>query len=105
MRTFILALSLAILVTGCGAFEDMAGFAEKQALVQKAIKDKYGWETMVGWNMHNGTLTQVTVMFNADQVRSETIANLEQAAQSGVASAFQSKPKVIYVQVASEPSS
>ena len=105
MRSLILALSLAMLVTACSAFEDMASFTEKQALVQKAIKDKYGWETMVGWNMHNGTLTQVTVMFNADQVRGETIANLEQAAQVGVASAFQSKPQVIYVQVASEPSS
>jgi hypothetical protein len=105
MRSLILSLLLVTLVTGCSALEDMASVTEKQALVQKAIKDKYGWETMVGWNMHNGTLTQVTVIFNADQVRGETIASVEQAAQSGVASAFQSKPQVIYVQVASEPSS
>ena len=104
MRLLILAFSLAVLVSGCNAFEDMAGFMEKQALAQKAIKDKYGWETIVGWNMHNDKLTQVTVMFMADEVRGETIANLEQAAHSGVASAFQSKPQVIYVQVASEPS-
>lgn len=104
MRALILALSFALLQSGCSAFEDMAGFMEKQALVQKAIKDKYGWETMVGWNMHNGALTQVTVSFDAAQVRGETVASLEEAAKSGVAAAFQSKPQVIYVQVASEPS-
>ena len=105
MRTLLLVLSIAVLLAGCSAFEDMAGLMEKQALVQKAIKDKYGWETLVGWNMHNGTLTQVTVSFDAAQVRSETVARLEEAAKSGVAAAFQSKPQVIYVQVASEPSS
>ena len=105
MRALILALSLAVLVSGCRAFEDMAGFMEKQALVQKAIRDKYGWETMVGWNMHNGTLTQVAVSFDAAEVRAETVASLEEAAKSGVAAAFKSKPRVIYVQVASEPPS
>lgn len=104
MKALILALSLTLLLSGCNAFEDMAGFMEKQALVQKAIKDKYGWETMVGWNMHNGRLTQVTVNFDANQVRGETVASLEEAAKLGVATAFQSKPQVIYVQIASGPS-
>ena len=103
MRVFFMAVAILVLLSGCDALQDMSGFMEKQALVQKAIKDRYGWDTMVGWNIHNGTLTQVTVTFNSVQVRRETVAHLEKAAHSGVAAAFKSTPKVIYVQVASEP--
>ena len=68
--------------------------------IQKAIKEKYGLQSQVGWNMHNGVLTQVTVSFDAEKVRDKKVSELEAAAKDAVVSSFKSKPKVLNVQIA-----
>lgn len=61
----------AFLLFGCGFVEDVKGMFEKAQLVSKAIKDKHGWDAQVGWNINNGKLTQVTVVFQAKEVREQ----------------------------------
>jgi major membrane immunogen (membrane-anchored lipoprotein) len=92
-----------LLLFGCGFVEDMKGAFEKSQLVAKAIKDKHGWDTQVGWHINNGKLTQVTVVFHAKEVREQKVATLEDAAVEAIGKAFASKPEVIYVQIASQP--
>jgi len=75
---------------------------EKQALIQNAIKDKYGWDCQAFWSMHNTSLTQVTVVFEANEVRDEKVATLETAVLDAVEDAFSSKPKAISVQIVSK---
>jgi len=91
------------LLNGCGAVDDMKGMFEKQELAQAEIKEKYGWESQLGFKMNNGVLTQVTVILNADQVRNETVKNLETIAKEVVSKVFKSKPRAIYIQIASAP--
>ena len=95
-----LILSVSILLIGCNAVSDMKGMFEKQDLVQKAIKEKYGLQSQVGWSMHNGVLTQVTVVFYAEEVREKKVCELEAAAKEAVASSFSSTPQVLNVQIA-----
>jgi len=53
MRLIIaLTLMVSLLLVGCNAVSDMKGMFEKQELVQKAIKEKYGLHSEVGWNIH-----------------------------------------------------
>ncbi len=78
----------------------MTGMFEKQELVQKAIKEKYGLQSQVGWNINNGVLTQVTVAFDAEEVRDKKVSELEGAAKDAVASSFKSTPRVLNIQVA-----
>jgi hypothetical protein len=93
-------LAVSLLFAGCNAVSDVKGMFEKQGLVQKTIKEKYGLQTQVGWNMNNGVLTQVTVVFAAGEVRDKKVSELEAVAREAIASSFKSSPRMIYVQIA-----
>jgi uncharacterized protein YceK len=101
MRLIILImLSVSILLGGCNAVSDMKGAFEKQESVQKVIKEKYGLQSQIGWNMNNGVLTQVTVIFDAREVRDKKVSELEAVAQDAVTSSFKSSPQTINIQIA-----
>jgi major membrane immunogen (membrane-anchored lipoprotein) len=99
----MLCLLAAALLSACGMVEDMKGAFEKSQLVAKSIKDKHGWNTQVGWNIHNGRLTQVTVVFQSSEVRDQRVGALETAAAEAIVKGFASRPETIFVQVASQP--
>ncbi|HEB50811.1 MAG TPA: hypothetical protein ENI89_09405 [Desulfobulbus sp.] len=103
MRYLVIPLLALLLLTGCDALQDMGSMFEKQGIVQKVIRDRYGWETGVGWNMQNGRLTRVTVSFSAADVAHEKVLTLEQVAREAVGQAFRSTPEVICVQVEIRP--
>jgi len=98
-----LSLALLILFAGCGLVEDVKGMMEKAQAVSKAIKDKHGWETQVGWNLNNGKLTDVTVLFQSKEVREQKVAVLEGAAAEAVAKTLTMKPETLIVQIVSQP--
>lgn len=90
---------ISLLLAGCDAVSDMKGMFEKQELLQKVIKEKYGLESQTGWSINNGTLTQVTVIFSAEEVRYKKVSELEAVAKEAVESSFKSKPQVLNVQI------
>ncbi len=96
----ILIIALSSMLVGCNAVSDMKGMLEKQELVRKSVKEKYDLQSQVGWNMHNGVLTQVTISFDAEQVRDKKVSELEIIAKDAVKTSFKSKPKVLNVQIA-----
>ena len=100
---FTLMLSASLLFLGCGAVGDMKDMFAKQGLVQEAIKENYGLQSQVGWNMHNGVLKQVTVTFSADEVHDKKVSELEVIVQEAVYGAFESTPQVLNVQIACKP--
>ncbi len=100
---FVLILSSSILLFGCGAVSDMKDMFAKQGLVQEAIKENYGLQSQVGWNMHNGILKHVTVVFFADEVRDKKVSELEVVVQEAVHGAFESTPQVLNLQIACKP--
>ena len=103
MNKIIFIALLVLFLGGCDAVDDIKGMFEKQELAQVEIKEKYGWESQLGFNINNGILTQVTVVLNADEVRDETVENLEIIAKEVVSKVFKSEPKAIYIQIASVP--
>ncbi|MCF6443076.1 hypothetical protein L1077_26985 [Pseudoalteromonas luteoviolacea] len=105
MRRIIPIFLALVLLQGCDAADDMIGMFEKQELAQELIKSKYGWESQLGFSIDNGTLTQVTIILEADEVRGETVENLEKVTNEVVSSVFKSTPKAIYIQIASQPES
>jgi hypothetical protein len=103
MRFVAVVFIVLFVFVGCNVVDDLKGAFEKQELIQKTIKDKYGWDSQITWKMHNGVFTHVSVIFSADQVRDEKVSTLEEAALEAVASSFKSTPKIVYVQVACQP--
>lgn len=100
---FVLVVSSSLLFLGCGAVSDMKDMFAKQGLVQEAIKENYGLHSQVGWNMHNGVLKHVTVVFFADEVRDKKVSELEVVVQNAVYGAFESTPQVLNVQISCKP--
>ena len=99
----VLMISSSLLFLGCNAVSDMKDMFGKQGLVQETIKEKYGLQSQVGWNMHNGVLTHVTIVFSADEVRDKRVSELEVIAQEAVSGAFESTPQVLKVQIVCKP--
>ncbi len=99
----VVVFPVLLLLSGCDVLQDMKTMGKKQGIVQKVIRERYGWETGVGWNMQNGRLTRVTVVFPAAGVAHEQVATLERAAREGVRQAFKSTPQVICIQVEIQP--
>jgi major membrane immunogen (membrane-anchored lipoprotein) len=103
MNAILSLLLCSLVLAGCGFVEDVKGMMEKAQAVSKAIKDKHGWDTQVGWNMNNGKLTNVTVLFQAKEVREQKIAALEAAATEAIAKTLTAKPEALILQVVSQP--
>ena len=103
MRFIAIVFIMLFVFVGCNVVDDLKGAFEKQELLRKTIKDKYGWDSQMTWNMSNGVFTHVSVILSADQVRDEEVSTLEEAALEAVASTFKSTPKIVYVQIACQP--
>lgn len=105
MNKLLIVVLAMVMLAGCDTVDDMKGMFEKQKLAQTAIKEKYGWDSQLGFNINNGKLTQVTVVLSAREVRGETVENLENMAKEVVGEVFKSQPQAIYIQIASIPDS
>jgi len=103
MQRNLLLIFIVFLLSSCDAFDDMTGMFEKQELVQNEIKRKYGWESQVAFNIHNGTLTQVTLLLNASEVGDQKVADLELIAKEVIDKTFKSEPQRIFIQISSIP--
>lgn len=99
---YLFFLTILLSLISCNAVNDMKGMFEKQAQVQGFIKNKSGLSCQVGWNMHNGVLTKVTVSFNADEVRDKKVSELESLAIEAIKDSFASKPRAINVNIATK---
>lgn len=82
--------------------EDMRQMTDRQDKLQKLIKEEYGWETQIGWNIHNGVLTQVTVVVDGNEVGNETVSTLETRIKNSIEMVFEKKPKHLFIQISSQ---
>jgi hypothetical protein len=98
MRTlrFACALSAALLVAGCGAVDAMKEGLQHSQDVAQDIEKSLGTKPFVGFNWHNGSLTNVTIAFEGipKGASTEEIAALSRRA---VAARFKQVPENIVI--------
>ena len=68
--------------------------------MKSIIKDEIGIESLVGFNIDNDVLIDVSIVMNAKDVADRSVSELERVAQSAVRQSFESKPRAIYIQIA-----
>ncbi len=100
MRIILLGLVLAIALVGCDTVEDMRDMLDTQEQLRAIIQEDIGVESMVGFNINNGVLIDVTITLNANEVTDRSVSELVRIARSAVKRSFESKPRVIYIQMA-----
>jgi hypothetical protein len=100
MRIILLGLILGIGLVGCDTVEDMRDMIDTQEQLRGIIKEDIGVESLVGFNINNGVLINVTITLNADDVADRSVSELVRIARSAVKRSFESKPRAIYIQMA-----
>ena len=97
-RTLIISIFL-LLLSACDSINDMRN---KQQQAQSIVKEKYGLESQLGFNIHNGRLTQATLVINSNDIKDKTVSELEEMANDVVSDVFENTPKVIFIQIQSD---
>lgn len=100
MRIILLGLVLAIVLVGCDTVEDMRDMLDTQEQLRAIIEEEIGVESLVGFNINNGVLIDVTITLNANDVADRSVSELIRIARSAVGRSFESKPRAIYIQMA-----
>ncbi|MXR67294.1 hypothetical protein GNT65_01155 [Shewanella sp. JBTF-M18] len=101
MKRILCLLIMSVMLVACDAANGLKDMLNKQQKAQNLVKEKYGWDAQVGFEIYNGDLSQVTLVFSADDVRDQSVAHLESIAREVVSATFESAPQAMYIQIAS----
>lgn len=100
MKRILLGLVLAFVLAGCDTVEDLRDMLDTQEQLRAIIKEELGVESLVGFNLNNGVLIDVSITLNANDVADRSVSELTRIARSAVKKSFESKPRAIYIQIA-----
>ncbi len=100
MRISWLGLVLTMVIAGCDTVESMRDTIDTQEQLKGLIMEQIGVESLVRFNISNGTLIDVSFTLNAQDVANRSVHELERIVRSAVKKSFDSKPRAIYIQIA-----
>ena len=86
-----------IALTGCGIVSDMAETQKKSEAVAAALEKELGVKPLVGWNINNGSLTNLTVNFPAEPVEKLSVGELNARVRVVVNQQFERPPEQLVV--------
>ena len=78
----------------------MRDMRDTQDQLKGLIKESIGVDSLAGFNIKGGVLIDVSISLNAEDVADRTVSELKRAARSAVKKSFDSKPRAIYIQIA-----
>lgn len=100
VKIILTGLAFVIAVAGCDTVEGMRDMKDTQEQLKAIVKEAIGIEPFVGINMISGVLIDVSITLNAKDVADRSVPELERVARAAVKTSFESKPRVIYIQIA-----
>jgi hypothetical protein len=101
MMSRLAAIASMLLLVGCGVVGDFTETQKQAEATAVALEKEFGAKPFVGWNINNGTLTNVNVVFPVATVSTLTVADLESRTRRVVVQEFKQKPKQLMVAVTS----
>lgn len=103
MNKIFITITLLIMLFGCDVAQDMKEIFNKQETAIKYVKENYNLDAQIAFNITNDTLTQVSLVLNAQDVRNRSVEELEAIANDMVSKVFKAKPQMVIVQLYSQP--
>jgi hypothetical protein len=96
MRALVTVVAM-FLLSACDFVESIKE-TQAQADAAAALLEKdFGTKPFMGWNVHNGTLTNVNVIFEGSKVAALPVSELETKARRAVVASFKQAPKQLVV--------
>jgi len=101
MRIAIKGTMIILLVslTACGVIEEMS---DKYEAVKQDFEQQMGVKAEIGWNITNGQLTDVTVIFSIDDVRDRTVSELEKISWPIIRKHFDQEPSAFFITITNQ---
>lgn len=96
MRMPIVAAA-AVLLAACNFVESMKETHAQAEAAAELLEKEMGTRPFMGWNIHNGTLTNVNVVFEGPKVAALPVSELEAKVRRAVAASFKQQPKQLLV--------
>lgn len=87
------AVLLSVLLAGCDTAIQVSEMNRKMDVINADLKKTLGFEAQIGWNINNGTLTQITVLLPADKVGEQSIRQLKDMTYPVVIKHFDKAPQ------------
>ncbi len=100
MKTIMAGIAMAIVVASCDTVEGMRDMKDTQDQLTGMIREEIGVDALIGFNMNNGVLIDVSIGFSASDVNDRSVSELVRAARTAVNASFEELPRVIYIQIA-----
>ena len=100
-RGFAGALLGALALFGCGMVQDMVNVQKNSDAIAVALEKELGAKPLVGWNIQNGTVTNVSVTFPLEAVSKIPVGELETKVRASVLKTFEKPPGQLVVSVIS----
>jgi hypothetical protein len=98
MKILLMLLPMMIL-TGCGVGESFTEIQRQTELASDALRKEVGVRPQIGWNISNGTLTNVAVVFPEEKVGQLSISELSTTVQLALTNNLKDKPQKIVLSV------
>lgn len=84
----LLSLFLIIILTSCSPFETFDGMGQKETLFNDQSIATFGATANISWNITNGALTSLTVVYPANTLNDVALKTLEQEVKQLVKSIY-----------------
>jgi hypothetical protein len=92
-------LLLLMILAACGVGDSFTEMQQQTALASEALLKEVGSRPQIGWNIYNGTLANVTVVFPDDKVSQLSISELSAKVQLALANNLKEQPQQIVLSV------
>ena len=100
-RGFAVAFLGAVALFGCGMVQDMVNVQKNSEAIAVSLEKELGTKPLVGWNIQNGTVTNVNVTFPLEAVSQIPVGELEAKVRASVLKRFEKPPGQLVVSVIS----
>ena len=98
-KLWIILIPVLIMLSGCEMAAEMNDMMTKMETVNADLKSELNMDAQVGWNIHNGTLTQITVIIPEKDTAGMTVQELKDLTYPIVIKHFDEDPKVFKLTV------
>ena len=86
------------MLSACNVVDELQDMVAQQEQLSREVSKEFGMDAVVGWNINNGILTQITVSFQTDKVITASVSEIQEKVEKLVHAKFDKKPKIIIVQ-------
>lgn len=99
-KVWMLLLLILFALPGCDMAVDMGEMMRKMETINGALKAELDLDAQVGWNIQNGTITQVSVIIPGEQVSTRSVQELKELTYPVIRKHFEQDPLLFQVVVA-----